>query len=340
MFARNGEAERMARDKGLGIIDHVVGVSLLSPPYFVRHDCISEVKNTTFDISYKWVGGELMEIRKYETPVGSITQHVTQDPGYGSNWRKKHYIESPADYKIVQYIVENTVYRDQRAAISKRTKELGDDGVVFSRLDRSPYQKLLIELAGPERFLVDLYTDAGPAIELMEAIENRLEEQFEIALESDAELMWLPDNVTSDLTPPNAFEKYSFPYYEKLGKKCREAGKVLLVHMDGKVNALKDLIRRAPIDVIESFSFVEMSGDLSIAETKSLWPDKVVCPNFPSSLSLESKEQIESFLERVISEFGKEKPFMIEISEDIPWDAFDYVLTILTEFMSDRGRLD
>jgi hypothetical protein len=339
MFSRHGEAERMARDRGLGIIDSVVGVSLLSPPYFALYDCVSEVKNATFDISYRWIDRELMEIRKYETPVGTVTQHVTKDPAYGSYWRKKHYIESREDYKILQYIVENTIFKDRRDSVSRRKQDLGGDGVVYFRLDRSPYQKLLIELAGPDKFLVDLYTDPGPAVELMEAIGRRADEQFEIALESEAELMWLPDNVTSDMTPPNAFEKFSLPFYEKFGKQCREAGKVLLVHMDGKVNALKNLIAGAPIDVIESFSFAEMSGDMPIAETKSLWPDKVVCPNFPSSLSVKSKEEIESFLARVISEFGDKKPFMIEVSEDIPWGYFDHVLTTLTEFMSDHGKL-
>lgn len=34
MFNRLGEAERIARSKGLGIIDNVVAASLLAPPFF------------------------------------------------------------------------------------------------------------------------------------------------------------------------------------------------------------------------------------------------------------------------------------------------------------------
>lgn len=338
MFNRLGQAERIARSKGLGIIDNVVATSLLAPPFFARHECLSEVKNSIFDINYRWIDGELIEIHKFETPVGTVSQQVGKDPTYGSYWRKKHYIENREDYKIVQYIVENTVFRDQRAAISKRLKDVGDDGVIFPRVDRSPYQKILIELVRPEKFFMDLFfDDPEPVLDLMAAIEHRLIEHYEMALDTEAELLWMPENVTSDMTPPDAFEKYNIPFYEKVGKMIHDAGKLMVVHMDGKLKALKDLIVRTPIDVIESFTFLQMSGDMTIKETKSLWPHKVICANFPSNLSTEPKQKIESYLKNIVSEFG-DKAFMMAISEDIPWDTYEHVTTVLTDFINNHVR--
>jgi len=59
--------------------------------------------------------------------------------------------------------------------------------VVLGRVDRSPYQKLLIELAGPERFLIDLYTESDPVVGLIELMSELMDEQVRLAIESEAE---------------------------------------------------------------------------------------------------------------------------------------------------------
>ena len=91
---RWGTFERLSRENGLGILDIAFGVSFLSPPFFARPECISEVKDASLDVSYRWVSGELVEVHTYETPVGTVSQHLVKDPSYGSNWRRKYNIES------------------------------------------------------------------------------------------------------------------------------------------------------------------------------------------------------------------------------------------------------
>lgn len=332
----NGINERIARENGFGIIEHFPGVSLVSPPYFARYECLSEVQHSNFSISYYWDSDELVEVHKYETPVGDVSQHVAKEPGYGSYYRKKHYITENEDYKIVQYIVENTIFRQCSDSLSRRKKELGEDGVIFSRLDRSPYQKLLIELARPEKFLVDLHTTPRLVEPLLEVLGHRLEEQFRMALDSEAEIIWAPDNITSDMTPPGNFEKYLVPFYNTFGRACEKADKVFAVHMDGKLKGLKELISKTRIHVIESFSLPEVGGNIPIPEIDKIFSDKVVCPNFPSSISGYSKNEIKGYLWNMFSEFGKDKPFMLQISEDIPAPHVSHVLETLNEFVQEQ----
>ena len=336
-YHRSGTVERMARNIGLGIIDFYPVVSLLAPPWHTYEGYISEVKGADLNIKFTWKNGKMIEIRTYETPVGTVSQHLSKDPIYGSDWVDKYYIENIEDYKIMQYIIENTVFRKNEEKIVEKIKDLGEDGVVLGRVDRSPYQKLLIELAGPERFLTDLLVNPKPVIELMEVIDAKLDEQFKMVLESKVDLIWQPDNITSDMTPPKYYQKYCLPFYEKHGKQCREVGKPYIVHMDGRINALKDLIAKSQIDVIESFSFHEMSGDLPISEAKALWPDKVIIPNFPASLCEKTDEEIVNFLKKIIDEIGRNNPFMIQISEDIPPGSWKHVLPVLCKFMQKEG---
>jgi uroporphyrinogen-III decarboxylase len=338
-YLRSGQNERFARNSGLGILSFTPVISLLAPPWHLHPGYISEVKNVSFDVSFKWFGNDLIQERKFETPVGSLSALIGKDPGYGSDWVKKHYIEDTEDYRIMQYIVENTILRPQENLIVQAKKDLGEDGVVLGRMDRAPYQKLLTELANPTKFLMDLYDNPGPVNELIQTMDARLDEQFNMAMESSVDVIWSPDNVTADMTPPPQFEQFMLPYYKKHGVQCKDAEKIYAVHMDGRTNSIKQLIAASPFDVIDSFSFAEMSGDVPVSEAKAIWPDKVICPNFPASICEKSKKEIENYLQGVIEDFGIEAPFMIMISEDIPLSSYDHVLPVLTSYMDAHGKV-
>jgi len=330
-YHRLGEVERLARNNGLGILDFYPVVSLMAPPWHVKPGYVSEVKDATFEIKLFWEMGKQIEQRSYDTPVGKISQQLIKDPSYGSDWITKHYLESAEDYKVMLYIIENTRFKSNEKTIKQRISELGNDGVLLGRVDRSPYQKLLIELANPENFLMKLYSDPEPIEELMEAMNQKCDEQFSMAMESEVEVIWQPDNVTADMTPPDMYEKYVLPFYKKHGQECKLAGKSYLVHIDGRTSGIKELIARSKFDVVESFSFSEMAGDVSVYEANDIWNDKVLCPNFPASLCNESVDYILNYLTQKRKEFG-DKPFMIQISEDIPIESYNYILPILLNY--------
>ena len=331
-YHRVGEAERVARNAGLGILDFFPAVSLLAPPWHIQTGYLSEVRNTDFDVAYRWEDGRLIQRRRFRTPVGTVEAQVFLDPDSASEWTRKHYIETPEDYKIVQYIVENTVFHPQQGTVEQRITDLGEDGVLLGRMDRSPYQKLLVELADPEKLILDICTDPGPVEELMQVIDRRLDEQFAVMLESSVSIVWQPDNVTADMTPPDYFQKYNLPFYTKHGTQCRAAGKIYAVHIDGRTKGIKDLIAEAPIDVVESFSLPEMAGDLSLEEARAAWPGKVICPNFPANLCAKSADEIELYLTNLFRDHGGRTPFMIQISEDIPLETYPHVVRVLSEF--------
>jgi hypothetical protein len=327
-YQRSGEVERAARNNGLGILYFEPPVSLLAPPWHLHPGYLSEVKGASFHIDFTWEHGGQVETRTYRTPTGSISQRIVKDPSYGSDWISRHYIKGPQDYQVMCYIVENTIFQKRDAAIRQKISDLGEDGIVLGRVDRLPFQKLLIELAGPERLFIDLAEDPGPVEELLEAMNVRQQEQFKLALESEVEVIWQPDNVTADMTSPRYFSKYLAPLYQQFGNACRQAGKVYAVHMDGRLAALKTLVADAPIDVIESFSLGEVGGNLTTSEALAAWPGKVLCPNFPASLAENTQDEIALYLKRIMADF-RGHPFMLQISEDIPLKSYDSVLPAL-----------
>jgi len=327
-YLPRGLAEREIRDAGCGIIDYYPLSSLLSPPWHFLDGYVSEVKNCECIQEYLWDGGKPYFRRTFKTPVGEIYQEMQPDPaGAGSEHIRKHYIEKAEDYRVAEFIVKNTVIASNERAVKRRMSDLGGDGVLFGRLDRCPYQKLLIELCGPETFFIDLATNPEPVHELMEAMEAKLDEAFEKVLDSAVEVFWQPDNITSEMAPPNYFERYCLPFYEKRAKALDSLDKPYIIHMDGKLSALKNLISSSGFKVIESLTLPRMGGDMSYTEARDIL-GKTIIPNFPSNLCIEEDEVIERFV-RELAEEAEGTPFMLQVSEDIPPGEWRRVLPIL-----------
>ena len=337
-YLPTGETERLVRNLGIGISDYFPPVSLLAPPWHISPEYVSEVKGADLQVCFSWENGQMVETRTYETRFGTVSRETTRDPHYGSDWIRRHFIQNLDDYKVMQFIVENTVFRKNERTLRARVADLGSDGVVLGRLDRSPYQKLLMELAGPEQFFEDIATEPATVCELMETMAHRMDEAFELFLETGAAVAWQPDNITGDMTPPEAFRKYCMPIYEKRHRRLREAGIPYLVHMDGRLNPLKSLIAECAFDAVESFSLPMLGNDMTLAEAWRSWPDKVVLPNFPSPICLESDRNIETFLNELFGQVEKDRPFMMQVSEDIPASEWQRVLPILCRAVEDSSR--
>jgi len=337
-YLPRGTVEREIRSMGIGIIEYHPVTTLLAPPWHMNSGFLSEVKGAELRISYTWDNGVPLEVRSYETKVGSVYQCTQKDPVYGSDWISKFYITKPEDYKILQYIVENTVFSNNDNDVKLKMEDIGDDGVVLGRIDRSPFQKLMVELAGPETFLIDICSGVKEAEELLDVMSAKLEESFDMVAESPAEVIWQPENITGDMTPPNLFTKYCKPFYEKFARKLKNTGKPYVVHLDGRLKALTDLISNSPFDCIESFSFPEMGNDITFVEAREAWPDKVILPNFPSSLCDETEEKIVSYLKARLQEAGLNKAYMIQVSEDIPHKEWKRVLPIIVKLMNENSK--
>jgi uroporphyrinogen-III decarboxylase len=337
-YLPRGSLERAVRNLGLAIIDYHPVVSMIGPAWHLAPGYVSEIKGTDFRVDYAWDQGQLVERRTFATPVGTVWEELVQDKGgAGSERIRKHYVADKEDYRVVTYLVENTVVRSNEETLRLKMEDLDGDGIVLGRVDRSPYQKCLIELVGPEKFLVDLHTEPGPALELMDAIDRQLDRSFELIVRSDVEIIWQPDNVTADMTPPRAYREYCLPFYQRHAAQVKEVSKPYAAHMDGRIRALTELVNQSGFDVIESLSLPDIGGDLTLSEARKALPGKVLIPNLPSNWCLREDGELAASVRALLAEAGRERPFMFAVSEDIPVSQWKRVLPIVAQVVADCG---
>jgi len=105
------------------------------------------------------------------------------------------------------------------------------------------------------------------------------------------------------------------PEYEKQAKVLHARGKLMSVHMDGRLNVLTDLIGRTPIDIIEALHPPPM-GDLPVAEALALWPDKTIWLGFPGSIYQAGPAATKRFALDLLREIENGDRFAIAMSTE------------------------
>jgi hypothetical protein len=314
---QTGWAERECRTRGMG-------VAWLRPPYVTR---LHGVHVTEAEVV---VEGRSIVRRTYSTPVGTVYEEEFREPGTGqwhanrswrgvTPWLISHLIKGPEDYKVVQYIVEHTEYLADYFPIEQATEWLGEDGIVMDNLPHSPLQMLLIFWVGSEEGRCFFHLADYPDLveELIRAVSKSREPLYEIAARSPAPASFCGDNIDGGLMGAQLFERYCMPEYEKQAQILHRHGKLMSIHMDGRLANIKHLIPRTPIDIIEAFHPVPM-GDLPLSEALALWKDKVIWMGFPDSVYQMGPEATKAHMLSLLREAVPGDRFAVEMSTENP----------------------
>jgi len=310
-----GWAERECRNRGMGMC-------WTRPPYITKMHGVDMAETQAVS------SGAVVLRRTYSTPVGSIYLDEKREPGVEqwhalrswrdvSPWQTERLIKEPEDYKVLKYMVENTEYIPDYFPVEQAMDWLGDDGLVADQLPHSPMQMLMIDWIGSEggRFFIHHAKYPDLVEDLYKAISKSRDPLYEIAAKSPAPIALCSDNIDGVLVNPKLFQKYFMPEYEKKAKVLHEHGKLLAVHMDGRVNTLKDLIAKTPIDIVEALHPPPV-GDLPIGEALSLWKDKVIWAGFPGSVYILGPEAVKKHALNLLREIGSGDRLAVEMSTE------------------------
>lgn len=278
-----GWAERECRNRGMAMC-------WTRPPYSMRlHGVEVSERQVT-------AGGRSAWRTTYTTPVGEVYQDEVREPGVGlwhanrswrdiTPWQVSRFIKGPADYPVMQYVVEHTEYLPDDFPILQAMDWLGDEGLVLASLPHSPMQMLMIDWVGSEegRFFYH-YADYPDLVEgLYTALCESRAALDAIAARCPAPIVLCGDNVDGQLVSPPLFRRYFAPVYARQAQALHEAGKLMAVHMDGRVGLLKEEIAATQIDIVEALHPPPM-GDLSVAEALAAWPGKTIWVGFPGAI--------------------------------------------------------
>ncbi len=300
-------------DQGLGICRHVNTVK------HIEHG----VKDT---VEERVESNRHYYTQRKETPVGTL-QKVTID-----GWGHEDWIKTPEDYKIRQWIVENTELVPQYDQFEKIEQQVEDYAVTIATGSRTPAMSINLDWAGTEQFCMDVATGVDELFELYHVQKKQfLEETRLIAAGPGHFVKWL-ENLTAGMLGPERYVDLLVSVYNEAMPILEAAGKRVMVHYDGQIGCLTEQIASAPFHIIESFT-EPPEGDIMYDESRAAWPDKAFWANISVGLYALPEPLLRDAVIAKRERAGK-KALAFEISEDLPknWqESVPIVLNTLRE---------
>jgi hypothetical protein len=269
----------------------------------------------------------------FSTPLGEISSTwligVDMD-----DWPCKYYLETPQDYRVMHYIVKHTNIVPDYQQYLDVAQALPEYCVPLVPIGYSPMLKIMLDLTGLINFSVHLYDFKDELIDLYEALCEQFNQICEITAGGPGRFVANLESFSADTLGPKRFKEYVLSVYEHDFPALRSAGKIVGCHFDGKTASCKDLIRNAPIDLIESLT-PPPEGDQTLAEARHNWPDLLFWANINvSSYNLPPRQLKDTVLDLVSQAAQDGRKLAFEISEHCPvnWkESIPVVLEALKE---------
>ncbi len=343
-----GEVERKYRNMGLIMIYQHFPIIKTSLPE------VTVTENNRYDLNNN--KGKYSVLRKFETPAGNISvrhQFFTDSlpvPGdliqkFGSeidmellSWITEYPFKDESDYEALEYIYKNVEFKSNYEDFLFTDEIVGDDGYVMVNMGKSPFQMILYELMGTERCYLELIANPNKFKSLYNVIYEHQKRKYEIAVKSLATIIWVPENLTSILTPPDYFEEYSVPFYNEMAEMVHKENKLYAVHIDGSIDPIAGLIGKTDIDIIEAFTPPPM-GDYPVADALKNWKDKVVWINFPGViLATYDEASIEAYTIELLKSVAPGDRFAIGCTESFPMERWEMAFGAIGRALEKCGK--
>lgn len=186
-----------------------------------------------------------------ETPVGTLRSVWRNTPGSPHvPFCVEHMLKKVEDIQVFRYILDHTsvepAYEDLRAAQGA----LGEQVVVDAYGHCTPVQDLIMFHMGLQEFVFMLQDHPEQVVGLLEQMLEIRKMEYRVLAQSPAEIIVTYENTSTTLLSPKYMAEYEFPALAEYSRILHAAGKLHLVHMCGRIQAVLPLIVESPIDGI------------------------------------------------------------------------------------------
>ena len=195
---------------------------------------------------------------EFATPVGKVSSRHLMLPE-AVTWAQgpyleEHLIKEPEDFDTVRWIIDHLEVIPRFDRIREAEAEVGGLGFIVPRIDRIPFQEVLIDLLGEMTTFYMLSDDPSRVHGLLAASDELRVETAGLLSGLDLPYVEFHDNITGQMTNPKLFSEYAIPEYQRYSELYHARGKKVGSHFDGELKPLLGQLRDTGLDVIESVS--------------------------------------------------------------------------------------
>jgi uroporphyrinogen-III decarboxylase len=287
-----------------------------------------------------WYEGQ----RKYteiRTPLGTVRDCWEFIPTSFSEAPIEHFMKSETDIPVMKFIYENTRFEPDYQRAARRWEQVGDQGIVLCYLPHSPFMQLLVSEAGVEAVTIMALTTPDEFQDLVETMKKAFDQAVQIAVESPAEALMIPENLSSEMVGPDLFEQYMHGYQTEWVKRIKEAGKFSFVHMDGTLAGLLRQESSVGFTVLEALT-PKPVGDIKIEDFEACMgnSESIAWGGVPGSYFTAnvSDDEFDRHVKHVLSVMKTKPKYVLGVADQVPPDALERRVRRVAELVDEFGK--
>lgn len=315
--------ERQLRNEGLCIVVRTVPVVRTITPNVTAESHIFHEEGVCYTRTI------------YHTPVGDLST-LTRPAGFTS-WHVEKIFKTPEDYKPLLFLIQDRQFLPNYAAFERAQADFGEDGFFRGAVGSTPLHEIMITMMGVETFAIEWVERRDEIMKLYDALVEKLRSLYPLLADSPALAFNYGGNETADVMGRERFEKYVAPHYDEAAEVLHKKGKLLGAHLDGNNRVWADIVARSGLDYVEAFTPAP-DTDMSMADAREVWADKVLWINYPSSVHLSSIETIEEVTRQILRDAAPGDRLLVGITEDVPEDRWRENFLAISRVLDTDGR--
>ncbi|MBI5008224.1 MAG: hypothetical protein HZB98_00905 [Bacteroidia bacterium] len=310
-----------------------LGVGFYLQGYFPYKQIIANCK-----INDWWEGNR--HYKEIETPIGAVRECWEYVPNSFCDAPVEHFMKSEAEIRIMKFIYENTRFESDYDQAYLRRKQVGDQGVVLCYLPKSPFMHLLALEAGVMAVTMAALTAPDEFSDLLNTMKRSFDQAAQIAVDSPAEVLMIPENLSSEMVGPDLFELYMYDYQKEWTTKIRDAGKYSFIHIDGTLAGLLKQEAEVGFSVLEALT-PHPVGDMKWEELEAFTDDSksILWGGIPGSYFTDcvDDEEFDRHVKYLLEIMRKKPRFVLGVADQVPPDGLERRVRRVSELVTEFG---
>ena len=280
----------------------------------------------------------------YRTPVGQVQSRYRSSAELEKvgiqSLEVEHQIKGPADFAVVEYLLEHMHYIPTYEKYRQYEAEIGEDGYPLVAAGDCPFHHFLQKLAGYNNayyLLADCPDETERLLRTMEELER--ERIWPVVAASPARLILHGVHFDSNMTPPPLFSRYITPYYQDFSDLLHGHDKLLCMHADNDSRLILGHLQEAGFDMVETFTTAPQVS-CTLEEARRFWGNEMIIWGAVPSVVLEetySEAQFEAYLRGVFRTVAPGDAFILGVADNVMPGALLSRLERIGEMVAEWG---
>jgi len=279
--------------------------------------------------------------RELSTPKGNLRECWEYLPASYAEAPIEHLVKSERDLPALRYVYAHTFWKPDYDYAYQRLEQIGDQGILLCYLPKSPFMHLVALEAGIEAVTFAEMSDPDEFAETLAVMKLAFDGAARISVESPAQALMIPENLSAEMIGPRYFEKYMRAYQEEWIGEIANARKHSFIHMDGTLKGLLREEASTGVSVIEAMT-PEPVGDLAVQDwaARADTPATILWGGIPGVYFTPkvSDEEFDRHVQEVLLVMRSHPRYVLGVADQVPPDGLEYRVRRVGDLVERYGR--